>query len=105
QERDPHVDVHIAHKESIHWDLTGGRPGTAGFETTLSHPAVPSSHTRGSWQFSPDNGKTWVDAISTPYAKTTIPNLTLLTLYGFRVKVTIGTTTGASTHPVMLLVH
>jgi hypothetical protein len=46
-----------------------------------------------------------VHSATTPYAKTTIPNLTLLTLYGFRVKVTIGTTTGASTHPVMLLVH
>jgi hypothetical protein len=56
------------------------------------------------WQTSTD-GVTWSDAGQTPYAKTTVPGLTLLTMYSFRVRVTVGETAGEWTDAVRLLVH
>ncbi len=40
------------------------------------------------WQATPDGGKTWLTLPSTPKCKTSVANLTPLTLYGFRVAVT-----------------
>ena len=57
------------------------------------------------WQWSSDNGKTWNDGGSTPLADTLVPNLTLMTLYQFRVAATVSRTTGAWSQPVGLLVH
>jgi hypothetical protein len=56
------------------------------------------------WQWSAD-GKTWSSAPSTPYARTEIPGLALMTTYTFRVSVTIGKATGEWSQPVGLLVH
>lgn len=40
------------------------------------------------WQHTPDGGKTWVDAPTTPHGKTDIAGLTAMQTYGFRVAVT-----------------
>jgi hypothetical protein len=56
------------------------------------------------WQASTD-GRTWSDVGATPYAKTTVSGLTLMTAYSFRVRVTVGQTAGEWTDAVVLVVH
>lgn len=56
------------------------------------------------WQMSVD-GKTWTDLAPTPYAKTTVSGLTLMTTYSFRVSVTVGETPGAWSQAVSLVVY
>jgi len=72
--------------------------------TVLLGKASASKKATFHWQYSTD-GKTWIDGGSTPYAKTSIPNLTLMTTYTFRVSVTVGETTGQWSQAVSLLVH
>jgi hypothetical protein len=57
------------------------------------------------WQSSADGGHTWISAPSTPRARTSLPGLTLMTTYVFRVSVTVGETLGAWSQSVSLLVH
>jgi hypothetical protein len=61
-------------------------------------------HVVYSWAWSLD-GKSWTLVPSTPYARTDIANLTLLTTYWFRVSATVGTAVGEWSQPVSVLVH
>jgi hypothetical protein len=56
------------------------------------------------WQWSGDNGVTWTNAPSTPYADTFIGPLPPGT-YRFRVCVTLGRVTGEWTTPTELTIH
>jgi hypothetical protein len=56
------------------------------------------------WQVSTD-GQTWKDLDPTPWSKTTVAGLALMTTYSFRVSVTVGQTPGEWSQPVSLLVH
>jgi hypothetical protein len=47
-------------------------------------------HTLFNWRGSPDGGKTWVGYLSTPHARTSVPNLVPLSEWTFEVSVTIG---------------
>ncbi len=57
------------------------------------------------WQWSGDGGATWHDVRSTPWARTNVAGLALMSTYSFRASVTIGEVTGAWTQAVGLLVH
>ena len=57
------------------------------------------------WEMSADGGKTWQGLPSGSYASTTVPGLTLMTTYAFRVSVTVGNTPGAWSQAVSTLVH
>jgi hypothetical protein len=53
--------------------------------------ALGAGHGRKSffnWQATPDGGRTWITLPPTPRSKTSVANLTPLTVYGFRVAVT-----------------
>jgi hypothetical protein len=57
------------------------------------------------WQFTTDGGKSWNGVPSTPDAHTTIANLPLLTVCGFRVSITDTAGAGAWSEMVTILVH
>ena len=57
------------------------------------------------WQYSTNNGATWVSAPSTPYARTTLTGLAPATTVSFRVSVTDPGGPGDWSQPVSLLVH
>ena len=64
-----------------------------------------SKKTSFNWQYSPDGGKTWISAASTPLATTIVEDLTPLTTYGFRVSVTDSDGPGEWSQAVNLLVQ
>jgi hypothetical protein len=57
------------------------------------------------WEVSADGGKTWTGVPSTPLSRTTVTGLTPLVTYAFRVCVTVSTTVGEWSQPVLLLVR
>jgi hypothetical protein len=57
------------------------------------------------WQASADGGKTWLDLPSGHYSRLSVPNLTLMTTYAFRVAVTVGPEVRSFGQSVELLVH
>jgi hypothetical protein len=58
------------------------------------------------WQYSPDGGKTWITLPSTPKASTTLTGLTALTVYSFRVNVTMSDAIpGEWSQVITFLVH
>jgi hypothetical protein len=58
------------------------------------------------WQYTSDNGKTWITLPSTPKASTSLGNLTPLNTYGFRVSVTNSDAiAGEWSQTVSFLVH
>jgi hypothetical protein len=80
-------------------------PGTVHLEANASLlRGSAKGHGTFNWACSVD-GKTWTSVPSTPYARTDIAGLTLMTSYWFRVSVTIGTAVGDWSQPVGLLVH
>ena len=93
-----------AGKELLKAKLTS-MPGTVHLEANAAMlRGKTSKHTTFNWQASSD-GKSWSSAPSTPYARTDIPNLALMTTWWFRVSATVGTVTGEWSQPVSLLVH
>jgi hypothetical protein len=73
--------------------------------TLLVGKADASKKAYFNWQWSPDGGKTWNSATPTPLASTEIPGLTPLTMYSFRVSVTVSKVIGPWSQAVSLLVH
>jgi hypothetical protein len=74
--------------------------------TVLAGTAHAKKHVTFNWQWSADGGKTWNSVASTPVATTVIPGLTPLTMYSFRVSVTVSKDpAGAWSQAVSLLVH
>jgi hypothetical protein len=71
----------------------------------LVGPEGASKKTMLNWEMSADGGKTWTGLPSTPYTTTDVAGLTLLSTYGFRVSVTVGTTPGAWSQTVSVQVH
>jgi hypothetical protein len=68
--------------------------------------AVRGRKTFFNWGATPDGGKTWITLPPTPKCKTSVPNLTPLTLYGFRVAVTNSSGVMGEWSPVVsFLVH
>jgi hypothetical protein len=57
------------------------------------------------WSYTVDGSKTFVTALSTPIAKTTIKNLTPLTIVGVRVSMTNSEGTGPWSDVVTIVVH
>ncbi|MFT3770011.1 MAG: hypothetical protein QM820_31675 [Minicystis sp.] len=57
------------------------------------------------WQWTADGGKTFNDVPATPTGKITVVNLPLLTLLGFRSKVTTSTNPGAWSPIVNIVLH
>jgi len=73
--------------------------------SALVGPAGASKKVTFNWQWSGDGGKTWNNASATPYAETDVTGLALMTVYSFRVSVTVGKVTEAWSQAVSLLVH
>jgi hypothetical protein len=57
------------------------------------------------WRLSPDAGKTWVAAPSTPVARATFTGLTPLTVYGVQVCITDAAGTTAWSDTATIVVH
>jgi hypothetical protein len=57
------------------------------------------------WRYTPDGGKTWVIAPSTPVARATFTGLTPLTSYGVQVCITDTAGTTAWSDTVTIIVH
>jgi hypothetical protein len=58
------------------------------------------------WRGSPDGGRTWVGYLSTPHAKTSVPNLVPLSEWTFEVSVTLGDAgPGPWSQPVTVLIR
>jgi hypothetical protein len=64
-----------------------------------------SRHASYEWQISTDGGKTWLPAGVTTVASTTVPSLTAGTLYYFRFRSTVGSTTSDWSQDISFLVH
>jgi hypothetical protein len=85
-------------------------PGT-GAVRAKAHAAVlkqgrgKGKATTFNWRVTPDGGKTWVGAPSTPTAHTSFTGLTPLTTYGVEVCITDTGGTTAWSQTVTILVH
>jgi hypothetical protein len=81
-------------------------PGVVHLEaglTLLAGRGNRAKKTTFHWQWS-DDGVTWHDVASTPYARTDIAGFAPFTTIAFRVRVTAGDVTGPWTDPVRVLV-
>ena len=85
----------------------GGQPGAASLVANAGLLAGKRSSKKVTfnWQYSADAGKTWQQAPSTPLANTEIASLTPMTVYAFRVSVTVSKTVGEWSPAVNLLVR
>jgi hypothetical protein len=84
----------------------GDQPGTVILYASASLLATGRGGRYFSWQSSIDGGKTWVSALPTPKASTTLSGLPVLTEVLFRACVTQNKTgQGPWTAPVPFLVH
>jgi hypothetical protein len=89
--------------------LSLGEP--AGVVKAEAHAALlkqgrgASRRTVYNWRYTPDGGKTWIVAPSTPVARTTLTGLAALTSYGVQVCITDTAGTTAWTDTVTIVVH
>lgn len=87
---------------------TQGQPGGPVALVANATALDPGKHTRRcfTWEYTPDGGKTFVTLPPTPRARTSVANLTALTVYGFRVAVTLSDGVMGPWSPIVnLVVH
>jgi hypothetical protein len=84
--------------------LAAAMTGTPG-NVRLDAKAVRRSGASYEWQYSPDDGKTWIAGGITTHANTTVTGLSPGATYLFRFRSTIGKTTSDWCPPISLIIH